>query len=359
MELRRVLRGVVVWLASLAAVTLLGIVVLPSVPAAAGTPVSSLVISSTLPGMVAAPPGPYNGPVTGETLDEYLGGTSPDESTLRQAINDGNVQAYIRLWRNEPPNGTFVGIIAAQLPSSADAAAAMAGATQGQFGHFSVPGIPHAVGVTDGITTQQGVVEEDMVLFAKGTTLFNVIAGQLTTGSASEVAALNQPYAIMIAQRQDAFAPGQAVAPCGSCGGESTAYVVGRDFCFTAIVGAVIGLVVYLVRRSRKSVAPETAAWGFSPDGNASSGGWAPPAFPRPTGPGLAPAAAPVGTAVLERPAGKPDFHCGWCGTGVSVGSGVHDCGPRDRPAHYCMRCGTRFGEGAKTCTSCGSPKLQ
>jgi hypothetical protein len=364
MDQRDVPRRVAVGLASVA-VAMLFALVIPSVPASAGTPLSSIVISNALPGLVAAPPGPFNGPLTSETLDSYFGGNSGTSSAFRQAITDGNVTAYIRMWRNDPPNGAFVGIIAAQLPNSTDAAAAMEGGDQSangnQFGHFSVPEVPHAVGVTLVTNSPEGVVNEEMVMFAKGVTLFDVVTGQVTNASNSGAPQLDESDAIQIAQHQDARAPGEAVAPC-NCGSENVAYEVGRYFGIALPVGAVIGLVVYLIRRSRRSLDPQTAFWSAPSNGGGSFGAWGPaPPFPPPVGHGIAPSATNVGTALLERPRPtiQPDFHCAWCGSGISLGSGAHECGSRDRPASYCMKCGSLFADRSTTCESCGTPKLQ
>lgn len=363
MDLRRVVYGVAACLTPVAVAMPLAVAMLPPAPASAGTPpLSSIVITEALPGMVAAPPGPLNGPLTSATIDSYFGGTSGAANALRQAISSGSVNAYIRMWRNEPPNGAFVGVVAAQLPNAADASAALAGADQSaagsQVGHFAVPGIPDATGVTLALSSQAGGVNEDMVMFAKGASLFDVVTGQVATPSSPGASQLNQSAAIQVAQQQAAQAPGPAVAPC-QCGTESTAYEVGRYIGIAALIGAVVGLVVYLVRRNRRR--PEqTPPWDLSPTGGGAPGAWG-LAPPPPSGPGAARSGARAATAVLERPPenSKVDYHCAWCGSGVAVGAGAHDCGSRDRPANYCMRCGSLFADGAATCGSCGSPKLQ
>ena len=50
-------------------------------------------------------------------------------------------------------------------------------------------------------------------------------------------------------------------------------------------------------------------------------------------------------------------IYCSWCGNQrASDAVAIHHCGSLDRPAVYCMNCGTPLGSGALTCTSCGTP---
>jgi len=50
-------------------------------------------------------------------------------------------------------------------------------------------------------------------------------------------------------------------------------------------------------------------------------------------------------------------IYCSWCGNQrASDAVAIHHCGSLDRPAVYCMNCGTPLGSGAPTCTSCGTP---
>jgi hypothetical protein len=53
-------------------------------------------------------------------------------------------------------------------------------------------------------------------------------------------------------------------------------------------------------------------------------------------------------------------IHCSWCGKTRAVdAAAIHHCGSKDRPAVYCMNCGTPFEAGASTCASCGTPVTQ
>ncbi len=50
-------------------------------------------------------------------------------------------------------------------------------------------------------------------------------------------------------------------------------------------------------------------------------------------------------------------IHCSWCGKQREVDApAIHHCGPLDRPAVYCMDCGTPLRDGATKCGTCGTP---
>jgi len=359
----------VIWLTPLALAVPLGAVVSGAAVASADPGLSSIVISRALPGMVEAPSGPLNGPLTSSELNS-LTGNSGATSALSQALASGDVSAYVRMWTNEPPNGAFVEVVAAQLPTSADASAALAGAeaaTRSQgFGHFAVTEVPDSIGVTLVTNTLSGVVSEEIVQFAKGSILFFVATGQVTTAANSGAAELGEPDVIQIARHQAAAVPGPALAP--SVGSpENTAYTVGEWFGAALLIAGAAGVAVFFVRRSGRR--PAHAASSGGTWGSAVAGLDHPAGAFAPDGPspdvvgtrGMAPSVTRTGAAVLERPAaaGPPAFHCTWCGDRVLVGSEIHDCGPRNRPAIYCMNCGTAFEAGATNCSSCGTRKLQ
>jgi hypothetical protein len=81
---------------------------------------------------------------------------------------------------------------------------------------------------------------------------------------------------------------------------------------------------------------------------------------------GLAPSAAaavaptPASTLVRDQAATPAVIFCSWCGKERAVDAqAIHHCGSKDRPAVYCMQCGTPFGEAAATCASCGASTAQ
>jgi hypothetical protein len=337
-------------------------------PASADSGLSSIVISHALPGMVEAPPGPLNGALTPGDLNSEFGHSAP-VAAMSQAIADDDVHAYLRMWVNEPPNGAFVDVVAAQFPSAADVSEVLAGADHAaqseHLGHFAVPQIPDALGFTAIVNSQAGLVSEEMTVFAKGTILFEVTCGQVTTASNSGAPEFSEADTIQIASRQAAVAPGSTTGP-SSTTPENTAYQAGQDFGALILVALVAGLVVFLVRRTGRRADARTSHIGAlsDPQLDEHRSGLAPPIPPTPEVSrrigGVAPSPH-AGTALLDKrvTGARPGFYCSWCGDHVLVGEPVaHDCGPRDRPALYCMRCGAPF-EGATVCSSCGSPKLQ
>jgi hypothetical protein len=104
---------------------------------------------------------------------------------------------------------------------------------------------------------------------------------------------------------------------------------------------------------------PPNVAAGFSPQGP-------PPRGPVATGAAdlrSAPAVAGgSGTVLVQEPvsAAPAVIYCSWCGKERAVDAqAIHHCGSKERPAVYCMRCGTPLGEGAATCAQCGTPATQ
>jgi len=213
------------WLtAAVMAAALLALAPVAPISADADTGLSSTVISHALPGMVEAPAGPLNGPITPSELTSILGDSGP-ASALSQGIASGDVSAYLRAWSNQPSNGAFVEVIATQLPSLADASSALAGADHAvtgiHFGHFPVAEIPHAIGVTLVTNSQLGVVSEMIVQFAKGTDIFDVVVGQVTTAANSGAPVLSEPDVIQIARQQAARAAGPVIGPTLPNGGRN------------------------------------------------------------------------------------------------------------------------------------------
>jgi hypothetical protein len=94
---------------------------------------------------------------------------------------------------------------------------------------------------------------------------------------------------------------------------------------------------------------------GFAPAIQGTMGGG-----PAPTH--VAPAASPMTPGAAESsvppPAAKPQVvFCSWCGKERAVDAqAIHYCGSMERPAVYCMNCGTPYKDGASDCASCGTP---
>jgi hypothetical protein len=107
-------------------------------------------------------------------------------------------------------------------------------------------------------------------------------------------------------------------------------------------------------------VAPVLTGHGAGPSRSAGpASAVAPPTGLAPSG---AAAAAIASSATLVRdPAAAPAvIFCSWCGKERAVDAqAIHHCGSKDRPAVYCMHCGTPLGEAAATCASCGASTAQ
>src|ERR1700689_4228074 len=79
-----------------------------ALPAASADPgLPSGLLSSTFPGMVVAPPGAGNGPLTGGDLD-LLGVNPSSTSTVQTDLDTGVFSGYFRTWSRQPDNGDLV-----------------------------------------------------------------------------------------------------------------------------------------------------------------------------------------------------------------------------------------------------------
>jgi hypothetical protein len=213
--------------------------------ASAASNLSSVVLTSTLPGLVAAPPGGDNGPLGQSNLGDLPVSTDVGAKLLL-ALGDGAVSAgYFRAWGRQPANGDSVFIFAIHYKSSSAQVSWLKevdAGLQAQPGGttFSVPGISGADGYTAHVTTSAGEPSTaNVVTFAKGGTIFILMVasmGDLTTADAAS-----------LATRQAAKAPGTS----------SRIYKEG------AIAGGgvvvVLLLVMTLVRRSRNHSATSPA----------------------------------------------------------------------------------------------------
>jgi hypothetical protein len=104
--------------------------------------------------------------------------------------------------------------------------------------------------------------------------------------------------------------------------------------------------------------------------GGSGAGGYRPPPFPPdlpvppPAGGATnappATAAPPMASAPPVAVAAPPEqgqqvIYCSWCGKQRAVDAqAIHYCGSMERPAAYCMHCGTPLGDGATACAACG-----
>ena len=76
-------------------------------------------------------------------------------------------------------------------------------------------------------------------------------------------------------------------------------------------------------------------------------------------------ASSPTEGKLADAPGFQPNdeggiIYCSWCGKQRSVNAqAIHHCGSRERPAVYCMHCGTSLEDGVPACASCGTPATQ
>jgi hypothetical protein len=104
---------------------------------------------------------------------------------------------------------------------------------------------------------------------------------------------------------------------------------------------------------------PPYVATGSAPQGQPSRG----PVVAGAVGVRSAPAVAGrPATALVQEPAESAPtvIYCSWCGKERAVDAqAIHHCGSKERPAAYCMRCGTPLGDSAASCAQCGTPATQ
>jgi len=163
---------------------------------------SSVILPNSEPGLVAAPPGDYNGPITQSNVGAVLGNSTGAGSALGQSLASGNVAGYIRTWGHQPANGDAVVIVAFEFTNASVESSfvnGLASGNQNQSGStpVAVPGIPGASGSVTHPSTLGTAGSEYVVTFAKGNTAFDVdvasSSGDLTSADAITLA--NQQFA--------------------------------------------------------------------------------------------------------------------------------------------------------------------
>jgi hypothetical protein len=245
---------------------------------------STVVLSDAGPGMVAAPAGEYNGPVTPSNLSLVAGSNATATAQLSQGLSSGAVSAYIRFWNRQPANGDAVIVSAFTFTRAAEenafatnsvaAVQNLSGATP-----FAVPSPPGASGFTVHTSSSGTLVSEYSVEFVKGDTQFQIVVAS-TTGD------LTSSNAILLAQQQYANAPDIPAS------GPQKIWVLDWSKVAVLVGGVVLTIAIFVVGRKRKY---PPALRGF-PAGAFTAGGPAPWA---PSGPYPAP---PSGLPVQERP---------------------------------------------------------
>ncbi len=223
--------------------------------ASADAGLASVVVSNAFPGMIVAPPGAGNGPVTGAGLDRL--GVNPATATAMQNnIDRGVISGYLRSWSRQA-NGDLAVVEAYQFQQQgvADAYVATASSrarTQGGSQEDAIGSLPGASVFTH-VTFDSG--SAFLVLFAQGSDAF-VIDLQ----SPSNDLTVND--AVALAQRQDARVAGSTSA-ASTFWSSSTAYRAGEIFGALAAAGLLIWVLSLWFRPRRKHTPATGAAPAF------------------------------------------------------------------------------------------------
>ena len=254
------------WSAPLAITTVfgsivLGIILSSSAGAASTDDLSAQVLAQVpVPGLVAAAPGPTNGPIGPSNIGLFGG----EGGAIEQHIASGDMTGYVRLFAANPPNGQAVVIAAIWVKDPNDIPGFLAGVEGSATGpRFSVPGIVDAIGFQTTSTTATGVPSQNYVVaFSRGNLAFVTLVGSVN-GS------LGKSSAVSVASAQAAAVPGAPVA-AGSVSSTSTAYRAGEIFGAVLIAVAVFGAMAVVIRKSvgskqRVTPAAVPAAW-FPPN---------------------------------------------------------------------------------------------
>jgi hypothetical protein len=210
--------------------------------ASADATLSSVVLPTTLPGLVAAPLGDGNGPITSANVS-LLGVSAAASATVQNQLNDGSLSGFYRTWSHNPPNGDAIAIGVLRFQQSQAAAAFVVGANNSLQGHAgvlvsSVPGIPGA-SVYTVASLSSGSTQ--VTFFDHGT-----YAVWVTLRSSSYD--LTSSDAATLADRQLERIAGSASVLAtngGSFGSSSLAYRAGELFGALAVVALLIWAVSY------------------------------------------------------------------------------------------------------------------
>jgi hypothetical protein len=252
--------GRVLRLAVLVGVMGTGLLLMPAA-ADASTNLSTVVLSSTLPGLVPTQPGATNGPLVRSGLDDL-----PGVSHFLQLLSENGASAFRRTWTAQPPNGEAVVIFAFELPTRDDTGPFLVGLDKGiaadGTSRFSADVLPGASGYGSETTTAGTSVAEWVVTFAKGNFVFAVEV-------ASAGGVLPDSDALSLAVKQAAVVPG-ALGPASASGGKPGSYVAGEIVGAVIIVLLAVLVPVALVQRSRRrkeaaAVTPAASPVGVNP----------------------------------------------------------------------------------------------
>jgi hypothetical protein len=156
---------------------------------------AKIVLSKTLWGLVATPPGITNGPFTASDLSQVLT-DFPGERTLAGELATGQATGYVRTWANRPADGDSVFIVALRFQNSLEASTFLSVAgTDGrsmELDEFLVPAVPGAQAFELQASQSHTGSPEYLVYFSTGQVFFLVGVvnglGDLSTADAATLA---------------------------------------------------------------------------------------------------------------------------------------------------------------------------
>ena len=246
------------WAVALAAIAGVSSVSVGSVSAATDeAPLSGLILTSTLPGLALAPPGPQNGPLTQATL-ALLG---PMGSALEPDFSTAQVTGYIRVWSASPSDGSGVVIVGFRWSSRQDAENFLAGTQHPQGGAAALPistSIPGAVAAVLEVPAGNQTRSEYSVAFVRGDLAFDVET--VSNGNISEAEALQ------VAASQASRVPGTVGTAVQPKDAESSSYRAGEAFGALLLIGSLVAVIWLTARRRRPPRATtESPSWPAPP----------------------------------------------------------------------------------------------
>jgi hypothetical protein len=241
---------------------------LPAASADPGFPAA--LVSNTFPGLVVAPPGAGNGPLTGGDLD-LLGVNPSSASTVQGDLDGGVFSGYFRTWSRRPDNGDLVALGAFQSPLAADAFLAGANhAVRTQSGVImdGAQGIPHAAVYTFG---SLAVASTQLVFFDEGKDAF-----MLSVRSPSGDLSLADAVTLANRQAERVAGPAAGLSGGGWTSSSSLGYRIGEIFGGLASAALLCWLLSYwMTPRWRERAAVRRAAAVHAANGG--DGAYPPP----------------------------------------------------------------------------------
>jgi len=238
--------------AGLGAIALVAALALLDPPTGASTTanLASEVVHSTLPGQVAAAPGPDNGPLTQSDLALALSGNAGAAKLLAPFLADGDIHGYLRVWTHRPSAGDATMISAFTFAESSEEQSFFGGLSAGEqrgsgAARFAVPGIPGATGVVVHSTLVGASVIDHVVTFTRGNVVFLV-------RTVSESDDVTTAAAVSVAARQLAQAV-RSQAPAGL----SPRTKKGIDLGYAMLALVAVAVMVLLAQRRRNRTLEE------------------------------------------------------------------------------------------------------